>query len=235
MIRRLSAALVVLAVFTGCAPTAASPPAPPGEAGPAFIADFTTQPDGPPADPRLVLYETSRGADPAQQLTVIDGALQTQATENLVGAYAEVDLGAPVTRIGAVFEFTGGTTRGGAIALPVWTRTFSDSQEFVPDSPSHLVLAADWWGYGVYEDNHQVVLAQSRISPALPSNTVLRLDIELTGDTATLHLPNGTTAAVTDPRIAEPAQFATFESWQMDAATMARVRIEQAWADVAQG
>lgn len=199
--------------------------------GPLFTADFTEQADGPPADPRIVLYDNSRGASAAHPLTVIDGALQTQATEGLAGTYAEVDMAGPVTRVGAEFEFTGGTQRGGAISLPVWTKTFSDSQEFVPDSPSHLVLTADGWGYSVYENNHQVGLAEGTFDSPLPSNTPLLLDIHLAGDTATVDLPDGTTATVTDPRIANPGQFATFESFQWDSATMARTRLLRVWAD----
>jgi hypothetical protein len=210
-------------------PTAAPVVAPDPE--PLFATDFTEQADGPPTDPRIVLYDNSRGASAAHPLTVIDGGLQTQATEGLSAAYAEVDLGKPVTRIGAEFEFTGGTQRGGAISLPVWTKTFRNPQQFVPDSPSHLVLTDDGWGYSVYENHHQVGLTEGTFDPPLPSDTLLRLDIHLAGDTATVDLPDGTTVTVTDPRIADPGQYATFESFQLDSATMARVRLLRVWAD----
>src|SRR3954451_3564012 len=113
---------------------------PTAPAGQAFAADFTQQPYGAPADPRVVLYDNTRGASAAHPLTVINGGLQTQATAGLAAAYAQVDVGAPVTRIGAEFEFTGGTKRGGAIALPAWADSFDATWPRVPDSPAHLVL-----------------------------------------------------------------------------------------------
>lgn len=217
---------LVLAVILGPAFVPATP------AGQAFAADFTQQPYGPPQDPRVVLYDNTRGESVAHPLTVIDGGLQTQATEGLSAAYAQVDVGAPVTRIGAEFEFTGGTKRGGAIALPVWADSFDATWPQVPDSPSHVVLTDDWWEYGVYQDGQLAKVTWGRFAPPLPSDTPLRLDINLIGDTAALTLPDGTTTAVTDPRITTPGRYATFESFQWDAANMARARMLRVWADM---
>lgn len=183
-----------------------------------------------------MLYDNSRdralyGASAHGMLTVTGGALQTQATEGLAAGYAQVDLGRPVTRIGAEFTFTGGTARGGAISLPVWAEPFQQTWPRKPASPSHMVLTADTWQYAVYDNNHLVGVASGVFTPPLPSDTPLRLDIRLAGDTATVALPNGTTTTVTDPRIAGPADYACFESFQMNAATMARVRMLHVWAD----
>lgn len=206
-------------------------PAAMGAPSPTFDVDFREQPDGAPVDPRIVRYDNTRGTSVEHPLTVIDGALQTQATSGLAGAYAEVDLDRPVTNIGADFEFTGGTARGGAISLPVWATTFSETQDPVPDSPSHIVLSAEGWGYSLYVGGRQVGLAEGGFDPPLPSDIPLQLNIHLAGDTATVELPDGSVTTVTDPRIAAPGQFATFESFQWDSATMARVRLLEIWAD----
>lgn len=201
--------------------------------GPAFTADFATYPDGPPAG--FALHDN--GADtrytPAASpgLEVVDGALQTTATgRGLAAGYASVDMGAPVTRIGARFGFTDGDPRG-AIALPVWAEPIGQTWPRIPDSPAHVVVSRADWAYQVYEGGRLVSLAQGVFVPPLLTGVPLSVDVRLDGATATVALPDGSTATVTDPRIAVPARFACWEAFVMDAATMSRPLITRVWAD----
>lgn len=212
---------------------------PGGTPTPAFDVSFAGFPDGPPAG--FVLYDNSADTSytPAANagLQVVDGALQTMATgPGLAAGYAQVDLGAPVHVIGAEFSFTDGNP-GGAIALPVWEQPFEQTRNpdpalsRVPDSPAHVVVSRAGWAYQLYEDSHIVPLADGAFDPPLPVGEPLRLEVRLDGTTGTLALPDGQTVSVADPRIAEPAHYATFEAFLMDAATMSHPLITRVWAD----
>jgi hypothetical protein len=246
MIYRLLSQILVVAATLAGAVTAATPTSTttaneivPGAVEtrePAFESDFTDAPDGAPADPDIVVY----GNDDQQRITVdspagglhvLDGALQSKGTTGLAAGYAQVDLGAPVTRIGADFSFPDGGAPGGAIALPVWAEPFQLTWPRLPTAPVHFVLTRDNWAYQGQWDDVTVTVAEGTFVPPLPADAVLTLDLRFAGPTAEISLPDGTVTTVSDLRIASPAQFATFESFRLDAATMASVRILRIWAD----
>lgn len=201
---------------------------------PTLVVDFTHAPDGPPAG--FVLYDNSHDTSyipaPNGGLQVVGGALQTMATgHGLASGYAQVDMHAPVTRIGAEFEFTDATDPRGAIALPIWTQPFNETWPRVPDSPAHFLMTRTDWSYELYRDGSQVALTSGKFDPPLPVNTPLSVEIRLHGDTALLLLPDGSMPTVTDPRIAVPGRYATFESFVWDPATMTHPRMFRVWAD----
>lgn len=201
--------------------------------GHTFAVDFADWQDGPPAG--FTLYDNSADTSyiPAADagLQVVDGALQTMATgPGLAAGYAEVELPAAVTRIGMEFAFTSDGDPRGAVALPLWVEPFQPIRlERVPGAPVHMFLTRTGWAYQVYDAGKLHTLASGPLD--LPADQLLTLDVWLDGDTATVHLPDGTTTTVTDPLVAVPARFATFESYVGDAATMNRPRITRVWAD----
>jgi hypothetical protein len=238
----LAQALLVATTVTAAAPATettapAASPAAVVEDRLAFEADFSTAPDGYPTHPRMVFYGSSDEGPgfgdptPSGGLQVVDGALQSLGTSGLASGYAQTDLGAPVTRIGAEFSFPDGGSYGGAIALPVWTEPFQLTYPRIPTAPVHFVLTRDDWAYQGQWDDTTVTVATGTFARRLPADTPLRVELTFDGPDATLHLPDGTTTTVSDPRIAIPASYATFESFRLEAATMVGPRIVRIWAD----
>jgi hypothetical protein len=203
---------------------------------PQFCADFTALAYGTPPIPGVKWYDSSRAGYPPAQLIVFDRVLMSAAHSGLAAAYMEVDMGAPVTRAGAVFRLSPGAY-GGALALPLWAWSWANDTDWgkgVPDAAAHVVVTQQDWAYQVYRAGQLQHVAGGQFTAAwLPPNRPLRVEVRLDRDAgvAVLELPDGSAQTVTDPRVKLAAPFAVFESFQMDAATMGKAGIQMAWAD----
>lgn len=212
-------------------------PIAPADHSPSFFLDATMLGYGVPEIDGLAFYDSSRGGATSYQdahFIAYNRTLISVGNSGLCAAYAEKNMGAPVTRIGTDFKISSGAY-GGSVALALWSRTWggSDWASGVPDAPAHVVVNLNDWAFQIFQGNQSVGLAQGTFSPALPANMPLHIDVRLnrTSGVATLDLPNGQTATVTDSRIKLAANYAVFESWRMYAATQGQPQIISAWAD----
>lgn len=203
---------------------------------PQFLADFTMLPYGQPAIPGVKFYDTSRAGCEDARLMVYNRVLQSIGHHGLCGAYMEVDMGAPVTRAGALFRLQPGGY-GGAFALPLWAWSWGNDTDWgrgVPDSPAHIVITQQDWAFQVYRAGQLQHVAGGQFAAAwLPPNVPLRMEVRLdrAAGVAVLELPDGSRRVITDERIRPPARFAVFESWRMNADAMGWAEILMAWAD----
>lgn len=202
-------------------------------ATPQFLADWTMLPYGPPSIPGLRLYDSGQATGSPAGLIVFDRALVSVAQGAYSAGYAEVNMGAPITRIGSTFKLTPGAY-GGSICLAAWCWPWESYPYIVPDAPVHVVINTDNWVYQIYDNNIMTTVRSGSFSTPLPTDVPLRAEVRLdrAGGVAYLELPNGEVVNVWgEQRIKTPANFAVFESYQENAATMGKARILMSWAD----
>jgi hypothetical protein len=95
----------------------------------------------------------------------------------------------------------------------------------------HLAVGRFNWILGKIISGSFSNVATGTFSPSLPKDTVLTCDALLSGNTATLHLPNNTVVPVTDSVIgSEAGSWATIEAFQLDAAADDKIKFTKAWA-----
>lgn len=171
------------------------------------------------------------------RMRVIDGALTTAATSGAVAGYAEVELPAPVLRIGATVRFTPKTEDGGLAALVIW-KTDHITGGPIPDSPLHLKLSpynisVDVWDSGV----GPTLIGSETFLPPIPAleldgTTEYSVDVRIIDDTIEAYVSNGVTLVASHPKVAEHAgPWACWETYALNAATMTRAEFVEVWAD----
>lgn len=139
--------------------------------------------------------------------------------------------GQNVSRIGATWKFTNvGAGNNGAATLVVW-KTHPISTGAPPDAGVHLAIGRSGWIFGkILSGNPVVTIASGSFSPALDYDVPLTVDVRISGTTATVSLPDGTTQVVTDADIAAAAgPWATIEAFQNDAAADDRTGFYKSW------
>lgn len=202
------------------------------EIGPTVRTDFRTRPDGPApvAGDDGVPVVLTPATGPAA-FTVTGGRLVSGVNgDTAKAAYWTQDAGGEVHRIGGEFPFGAGTDAGSAVFLLL--EDHFPEPYALPDGPLHFVITPAQWTFGVCEGGAVVQLASGTFrTPLAQDGTVHRAEARRDGATATLLLPDGTTAVVTDSRIASiPGTHAVFEVYRNtpEGATAAFVRF---WAD----
>lgn len=124
---------------------------------------------------------------------------------------------APVTRIGAVADFTGPAP--GSIALLVSAAPVpEDPAAAAPNAAVHFVADAQQWTYGVWAagDRAQTVLAEGVFAGGFDPHRA-RFEVRLEGDRAVVYLPDATSVTLTDHRIgAFGGRYATWELFESD-------------------
>ena len=146
-------------------------------------------------------------------------------------------------RIGCSFKFSSGAT-GTSVGLIFWAYQIPTPYK-VPSSPLHLSITKDTWEVSAWDGGTQTTDAVTHVigsgtfvkplaadwNPATAgSGTLHRAEAFIDGDTIYLSLPDGSTAAVTDPRVASiPAAVACWEHYR-PAATDGFVAMEDVWA-----
>ena len=197
--------------------------------------DFTTKANGPvpsntDTDQTIDIADTEQpGAAPV----IINGTLTNTISAPVQEAfYFQVDLGAELNQVGASFTFTPGTTSG-SVALIIWQPPGIYFNGPIPNSPCHFDIQPTHWTYSSFSLGKIATLASGNFAVPLTQDgiTVYSSEVDIAGDTATLHLPDGTTTTVTSPIIAENAGTVDCqEIYQNNASTETKGAFTKAWA-----
>ncbi|MEJ2866269.1 twin-arginine translocation signal domain-containing protein [Actinomycetospora sp. OC33-EN08] len=165
--------------------------------GPALRTDWSRHPVGPlPAtgDEGVPLEVTNLGV-PATPDVRTGGAVG-----NLDGAgavYLTQPLGRPVRTIGARFALGPGDPTAASLCLATWTA------RPVSDTNCHFVIGATRWIFGVARGTTLTPLRNGPLDlPQDGSPHQVSIDLD-GGPSVVIHLPDGTTATVTDPAVAD--------------------------------
>lgn len=155
-------------------------------------------------------------------------ALTGIATTGSAAWYLQTLMPSNVTRIGAEFSFDAGTTTGGVVALVSFASLYTSA---VPDSGLHFTISRYGWRLGKFVSTVLTQYADKPFTEVLAADTLYRVDISVAGDTATIYLPDGTVATVTDAAIESlAAPVAVWESFRLAAETDDNPRITKFWA-----
>ncbi|MFC5063210.1 hypothetical protein [Actinomycetospora atypica] len=216
-----------VALLAACATETAPRPAP----GPVRVrTDWSRRPEGTAAavgdegaPVRVVLR------DAPLPPVVRTGALVGQLPDAHGASYVNQDVGSTVVRIGADFAFGPGS-EAGSLCLAAWTGVPYETPAV--RTHCHFVLTPARWIYGVIEDGTSLrVIESGTYAAALRQDgTPCSTEAVITGPTASLTLPDGTTRAVSDPAIrALGGSWACWEFYK-DTAGAADVRLLRSWA-----
>jgi hypothetical protein len=178
-------------------------------------------------------WEHAQTAGTGAALTVVSGKLTNTVTDASAQAgYIDAKLNTPVKRIGGKISWGAGSTGDGATTFVIWKTSVTNVLTAVPDSPAHLSVWPAAWEYGVWVSGVFTSLASgSFVTPLATDGTVYSCSISITGNVATINLPDGSTPTVSDPRIRTNAIYAGFECYYNNASTSARPQFIEVWAD----
>lgn len=213
----------------------------PDPAGTRASLDFTRIADGPPPtrfDTGQPASSSKSPQDPGSNFVVRNGRLTYQPTTNEVSAayFSTLDMGAPLTSLGASWVFSPRKGTLGAIALLV-SRGLRDAMPpITPPVPVHFVATALNWTLGVAKDENtplETIAAGDFTAPLREDGaTAYAVSIHINGDEVTIDLPDGGRTTVMDPRIAEwRGDYATFEVYSNHGLTDSLGGFERVWAD----
>lgn len=216
-----------VAVLAACGTSSA--PRPP--AGPIRVrTDWSRRPEGDGAavgDEGTAMRVVLRDAPLAP--VVRAGALVGQLPDAHGASYVNQTVASKVVRLGADFAYGPGS-EAGSLCLAAWTGV--PFQGPVVRTHCHFVITPERWIYGVIEDGTslRVIDTGGHTTSLRQDGTPYSAEALITGETATLALPDGTTRAVSDPAIA--AIGGTWACWEFykDAAGAADVRLLRSWA-----
>ncbi|MEJ2866253.1 hypothetical protein WCD74_00660 [Actinomycetospora sp. OC33-EN08] len=212
----------------GCSGGTTVPPPPTPDVPLLRHTRWTGRPDGPlPATGDEGVPFTTLLSNTAAQPEVRGGALVGNLPAQQSAVYLTQPLGTPVRRLGARVAFGPGSASG-SVALVAWNGAPSADRV---DGHLHMVFTPDRWIAGVLEGGAVREVARADYGLALPQDGTPRpVEVVVTGDTATLHLPDGTTTAVRDPRFAAGSGVVAVWEFYKDAADSAEVTFAETWA-----
>ena len=192
-------------------------------------------------------WQKIQNSAPGSTLEIINGSLTNTATNDGTAAgYAEINMGSPVTRVGARFVLQPGGTKGtdpfdfGGIEIGVWKEPISENFPTIPNSPCHLVIYPEYWNYGVWDRDGAGMLQQLKTvyfkKPlATDGSTIHEVDVYFEGETAHVRMPDGTLTKITDPRISErKGNYAQWEIYQQNASRHTKAAFTEVWAETAE-
>lgn len=188
------------------------------------------------------------GASNYLRMIVKDGLLQAPGLSGIPGdrgTYWNQPL-TGVKRIGATFKISADAADpNGVVTLVLWEYPIPTPYK-APNSPLHLSVSSTLWELTVWEGGDQTTDATTDSldtgtfatplaadwNPAVPgSGTLHRVEVAIVDDTAYITLPDGSSAVVTDPRIASiPANVACHELYR-NATDSAHLAFQDIWAD----
>ena len=177
-----------------------------------FELDFATMPNGSvPSRSNGFDLSTVGGQRNGYGLRVTNGGLcHGSPLADNAASYLETSLTEPVTRIGVTATFP---AYAGSVALVVWQSSFAKSGGRIPNAGIHLVLGANQWHFGVWqEDQGEAVLASGTFT-SKGFNTPQAFEAIRHGDTVVVRLPDGQSPTISDPRIA--AWTGAFPTWEL--------------------
>jgi hypothetical protein len=167
-------------------------------------ADFTTLPDGPvPERIGGRFFRTIEFGSKSAPAAVVHGGLtHGDPTGPNAASFAQTLLGNPIHRLGASVRFPDDL---GDIALVAWQVPLGsdEAKGQIPNAGIHFVASAVQWHMSVWDSSvqHEIVFASGTYTRAGNPGDPRSFEISRSGDTATVHLPDGTERTVTDPRI----------------------------------
>jgi hypothetical protein len=169
-------------------------------------------------------------ADAASELRITGGKLTNVTNTGQTAGYLTAKPNSQNrSRVGGKWTFTagtGGTT--GAAAFVIWQTDLLPGT--IPNSGCHLSVGADSWSFGYIENANPVVVLDSGSFTA-PASGVYQSDIRVSGNTATIYLPDGSSKQVTNAKIGSLAgPYACWEVFQGDSAADDKAGFTQAWA-----
>jgi len=162
------------------------------------------------------------------RLGIREGALRHgEPTRPLAIGSLEMELDAPVQKLGARIAFSNGNS--GSVALVAWQSSLTDASQAgqpVPPSGLRLVVSPGLWQLTVF-DNGEVVIAGDEYSIKPGPQTI---EVFRQGDQAWVIDPSGARTEVTEARIARFA--GPWASWQLLEETPQErpAAIEAVWA-----
>lgn len=178
--------------------------------------------------PSWELY--SAAADSA--LRIVSGKLTNVSTTGQKAGYLTANINNALnrSRVGGKWTFTagsGGTT--GSAAFVIFQAPLPVTG-VPPNAGVHLSVGSNSWSFGYIENANPVVVLGSGSFTA-PSSGIYQAEVRVSGNTATIYLPDGTSTPITNAKIGSLAgQYATWEVFQGDAAADDKAKFTQAWA-----
>lgn len=250
--RRLGnvAGALLMVVLAGCSVERASEPeqrgtvATPAAEDALLFGDFSQLPNGPVPDRFTTGQPASLAptADPSWTLRVERGRLTyTPTTEGPAAGYLRTpDLGRPIVRMGMEWTVDPGPGGGpGVAAMGIMGAPVNPLDGIGSPMSMHFLARRDIWDFSVSPgpfggDPRLITIAGGTFDPPLVEDgvTAYRIDVDIDGPNATVHLPNGAVSHLSDPRIASWAgRFGFFEAYSESGLNDGRVGLIEVWAD----
>jgi hypothetical protein len=171
---------------------------------------------------------------PTAALSIISGRMTNAANTagGTAAGHALVNLGQSCARIGAEFEFSSGsTTSDGLAALVLWSQQLVYPGPVV-DTAMHLTISLEGWGLSSFQSSVNAPLTQGTFLAPLVAGTIYRVEVNVSGNTVTILLPDGSIVTATQPLLATiGTSYAGWEVIQGDATTDAKAKFLSIWAD----
>lgn len=158
----------------------------------------------------------TRGA----RLEIVDNKLtNTAATLAPAAGYTSVELSQPVTTMTATYEFSSGSTSGGAVGLLIRTDVPAPlpSGEFRFTSPAHLAVSRNRMDFGVANNGQVAIISSEQFAQPLAVGKLYttRVELDYVDSLARVEGPDGKTYVYSDPRIRiNRGNVASFEVFQ---------------------
>lgn len=166
-------------------------------------------------------------------LTIINGKLTN--TANIAGpasGYIQVELENNANRIGGQFTLGPYSTPDGAAVFIIWkTRLLPGLVP--PDTGCHLLIKPEMWEYAAFDGGVYTIISNGDFDVPLSADdtTVYNCEVNISGDTATVLLPDGTVKVITDSLIEEHnGPFTTFEVYAGVASTDSKAKFLNVYA-----
>lgn len=181
------------------------------------------------------------------RLVVADGLMQAPDLSGVPGdrgAYWNQAL-VGAKRIGATFKISSDNDDGGVVTLVFWEYGIPTPYK-VPNSPFHLSVSSYSWALSVWEGGNsstdatstsiagktfETQLADDWNPEVAGSGTVHRVEAIIIGDTATIALPDGSIATVTDSRIESIGANVACHELYRNTTDSAHSAFQTIWAD----
>lgn len=172
-------------------------------------------------------YSTTSDAE----LRVVSGHLTNIVASGAGAGYSQLTLTEKVAVMGAKFKFNN-TTTGSAIVLIAMEDSIAGGiVGGAQNSSFHYVVGPTTWAFQQIDAGTVTASIASGTYTALTADTEYTTEIILEDDRAYIQLPTGQMVVVNDSRIANNAPYAVWEVIQSNAATQAKGRFTEIWAD----
>jgi len=205
-----------------------------GAAATELHTDFRSLPNGPVP----TLHDTGQPFTYAAEPPTISAGAFTTPTPTTSGkaTYLEAQLGNTLARVGAEFIIrrTSGGQTNGSLAMGAWSDpgVVATYPGAYPVAGAHFVINRDRWTYNFYADADSTDVGSKTFATPLPEGVPLTVEILFHGDRATIHLPDGTTATITDARVLTYVKTRAFwEPFMSAGSNNTNVGITRVWAD----